>query len=90
MNRKLHNSLMAMMASSTLFLVGLLVVGPGPTSLDPASSMTAVAALDADAADIQAGVAQDEVADTAAPPHRGIRARQQSVRMPFFSFVPRG
>lgn len=88
MNRKLHNSLMAVMASSTLFLVGLLVVGPGPSSLQPMPPMTAVAALDVDAVDADGG--SDEVADTAAPARHQARARYQSVRMPFYSFAPRG
>ena len=91
MNRKLHNSLMAVMASSTLFLVGLLVVGPGQSTLAAATPMASVASLEADADDASIdGDGADAMAEASSAPRRHIRARRQSVQMPFFSFVPRG
>lgn len=81
MNRKLHNSLMAALASSALFVIALLASTPAtpsaPASLaqDAPLQDTALAGL-APALD--------------APPARGAaRTPRQSVRMPFFSFSPR-
>ena len=80
MNRKLHNSLMAMLASCTLLVVGLLAAVPARQSLEP-QPMTVIA--DATSVD-NASVA------AAQPPLRKSHARGQTVQMPFFSFVPRG
>ena len=90
MNRKLHNTVMAMLASSCLLVLGLLtaspLVAPSPATLDAA---TAVAALDA--GESLGNAIYTEVESAKPSPRRHVRrARQQSVAMPFFSFAPRG
>jgi hypothetical protein len=86
MNRKLHNSLMAVVASSALLVVGLLAAVPAQQSLVP-QSMIALAVAEAAQADGPPLV--DEVDGTTEAPRRQSRSRGQSVQMPFFSFVPR-
>ena len=90
MNRKLHNTTMALIASSSLFVLGLLTASPVVTALAPAQATAAAASFDAD--DAVAAEALDESVEQAeAAPRRHVRrARQQSVAMPFFSFAPRG
>lgn len=83
MNRKLHNTTMAMLASSSLFVLGLLAASPADPALSSAPAPAMAAAIDIDHA-----VAVETVE---ASPHRHARrARQQTVAMPFFSFAPRG
>ena len=86
MNRKLHNSLMAVVSSSALLVVGLLAAVPAQQSLVP-QSMIAHAIAEAAPADDTLG---DEADSTTEAPRRQVRFRGQSVQMPFFSFVPRG
>ncbi len=90
MNRKLHNTVMAMIASSSLFVLGLLTASPAVPALATTPPSAAIASLDADKA--RASDALDGKADQAeASPRRQLRRpRQQSVAMPFFSFAPRG
>ena len=86
MNRKLHNTTMALIASSSLFLLGLLGSSPAAPELAPSSGMATVASP---AFDAEHAVAAEAVVETS--PRRHVRrARQQSVAMPFFSFAPRG
>ena len=84
MDRKLHNSLMAIVASASLLVLGLMTAAPvQPGALlhqdinlamaDQTDGNT-VSDIDAQSPDI-----------TPRPRHRA-----QSVRMPFFSFAPRG
>lgn len=87
MNRKLHNSLIAVVCSSALLVAGLLGAVPTPQSLVP-QPMIALAIAEAAPADGPPLV--DQADGTAEAPHRRARFRGQSVRMPFFSFVPRG
>jgi len=83
MNRKLHNTVMALIASSSLFVLGLLTSTP---ALAPQSTAVA-AAFHADAVAVEAAEAEAE-ADL---PRRHVRrGHRQSVAMPFFSFAPRG
>ena len=86
MNRKLHNSLMAVVASSALLVVGLLAAVPAQQSLVP-QPMIALAIADSAPAD---GTLVGEADSTTEAPRRQARFRGQSVQMPFFSFVPRG
>jgi hypothetical protein len=82
MNRKLHNTLSAVVASSALLVLGLLVAVPAA----PAPDLD-IAAIDGMSSD--AGEALEAARlDLPAPGHA--HARRQSVRMPFFSFAPRG
>ena len=87
MNRKLHNSLMAVVSSSALLVVGLLAAVPAQQSLVP-QPMIALAIVEAAPADGSPLVDQTE--GNAETPRRQSRTRGQSVQMPFFSFVPRG
>ena len=90
MNRKLHNTVMAMIASSSLFVLGLLTASPAVPALATTTPSTAVASLDADEAR-SADAVDGNVDQVEASPRRQIRRpRQQSVAMPFFSFAPRG
>ncbi|MCR6495976.1 hypothetical protein LJB71_06915 [Thermomonas sp. S9] len=81
MNRKLHNSLMAALASSALFVIALLASTPA-TSSAPAS-------LAQDAPLQDAALAGLAPALDAPAARTGTRPLRQSVRMPFFSFAPR-
>ena len=87
MNRKLHNSLMAVVSSSALLVVGLLAAVPAQQSLVP-QPMVALAIGEAAPADGTPLV--DQADSTTEAPRRQARFRGQSVQMPFFSFVPRG
>ena len=97
MNRKLHNTTMALIASSSLFVLGLLIGVPTAPTQESASAQAAT--FDADRAvavehvDDQAGQAgqagQARQSDAAPHPHVR-RAQRQSLSMPFFSFAPRG
>ena len=87
MNRKLHNSLMAVVASSALLVVGLLAAVPAQQSLVP---QPVIALAIAEEAQADAPPRVDEADSTTEAPRRQARFRGQSVQMPFFSFVPRG
>ena len=90
MNRKLHNTAMAMIASSSLFVLGLLTATPMAPARAPAAVPVAVASFDADHA-VAAEAVDGNVEQVETSPRRHVRrARQQSVAMPFFSFAPRG
>ena len=90
MNRKLHNTTMALIASSSLFVLGLLTASPADHGRVPAPAPLAAAAFDADHA-VAAEAVDETVEQVEAAPRRHVRrARQQSVAMPFFSFAPRG
>jgi hypothetical protein len=77
MNRKLHNSLMALLSSSTLLLVGMLAGTPGTLPADRESmAITTPVTPMASATPTESQHSQ-----------RGQNRRTfQSVRMPFFSF----
>jgi hypothetical protein len=76
MNRKLHNTVLALLASSALVVVSLLANAPGRPA--PLAAATAVAAD-------SAGFAAMPL-----PSRPPVRRNRQSVAMPYFSFVPRG
>ncbi len=87
MNRKLHNTTMALIASSSLFVLGLLAATP---ALSPAPASVVAASFDADEAIAAEAVESDAEATPTAPRRQARNARRQSVAMPFFSFAPRG
>lgn len=90
MNRKLHNTTMALIASSSLFVLGLLTATPVDPALAPVPSTVASATFDADHA-VAAESADGHVDRAEATPRRHVRrTRRQSVAMPFYSFAPRG
>lgn len=87
MTRKLHNTLMATIASSGLLVVGLIASTPVAPELD-ASTATAVM----ESVDSQAEMASNTVDQlrTSSPQLvRYTRHSRQSLAMPFFSFAPR-
>lgn len=90
MNRKLHNTTMAMIASSSLFVLGLLTATPAAPTLAPGHASAAATSFDADHAVAAEAVDQTVEQAEATPRRHARRARQQSVAMPFFSFAPRG
>lgn len=90
MNRKLHNTTMALIASSSLFVLGLMTASPVVPTHTPAPATVAAAPFDAEHA-VASEAVDETVEQTDAAPRRHVRrARQQSVAMPFFSFAPRG
>ena len=87
MTRKLHNTLMAIIASSSLLIVGIIASSPAAPELDTASTASVIASIDTPV-ELVAGV----IDLTEAAPiqkSRTARHRQQSLAMPFFSFAPR-
>jgi len=90
MNRKLHNTVMAMIASSSLFVLGLLTASPIVPALGPSSASFVVASVDTDEVPATGTIADDAGAADPAPRRHGRQARRQSLAMPFFSFAPRG
>lgn len=91
MNRKLHNTLMAIIASSSLLTLGLIAGTPAMPSSDAAAAQDAFATLDKVPTFPDASKQEGEPNVSAPqPPSRVVRGNRQSVSMPFFSFVPRG
>lgn len=85
MYRKLHNSLMALLASCGLLAVGLMAASPAVPDLY-APDRSALAQRDTGSdGDASAALAERERA-----PRRSLRRGRPSVSMPFFSFAPRG
>lgn len=76
MDRRLHNTLVALLASFALLVVGLLVATPVPQQPQP----SAIAAATVDA--IPAGT-------TRAAGGGQLRHRGHALRVPFFSFAAR-
>ncbi len=91
MNRKLHNTLMAIIASSSLLTLGLIAGTPIMPSLQAIVGPSSVATLYEVPAVLET---KPEGGEPASTPPRGqtrvVRGNRQSVSMPFFSFVPRG
>jgi hypothetical protein len=86
MTRKLHNTLMAVITSSSLLVVGLVASSP-ITSHDTTDTASVLAAIDAGEQ-----VALGAIDDAEPAPNRPVRAarhNRQSPAMPFFSFAPR-
>ena len=83
MNRKLHNSLMGIVASCCMLVLGLIAAVPATPALD--AGVGALAGIEA----TQDTIEQATRADAAKPAPRASRGRS-SLAMPFFSFAPRG
>ena len=93
MNRKFHNALNAAMACSVLLVIALLAGAPVGQPVSSASTTASIAVIPASAPPAAVVAATGaEPAETLAPnrDRRASRRSYQSVRMPFFSFVPRG
>ena len=96
MIRKLHNSLMALVASCGLLAVGLMAASPSAPGLH-APEGAALAYMQADVAASDTDAPLEAVASDASPalaerertPRRNLRRGRPSVSMPFFSFAPR-
>ncbi len=88
MTRKLHNTLMATIASSSLLVAGMIASSPVAPEFGTTSPANVLVSLDA-----QVDMAADAIEQTteAAPmqPTRAVRHRRQSLAMPFYSFAPR-
>ena len=95
MTRKLHNTLMAVIASSSLLIVGVIASAPVTTEFGASSIASLPLSLDTQAFDLQAEPAAsglDRPDQTEAAPiqqARAVRHRRQSLAMPFYSFAPR-
>ena len=87
MTRKLHNTLMAIIASSSLLIVGIIASSPAAPELDTASTASVHASSDTPAELVAGVIDLVEAAPIQQP--RAARHRQQSLAMPFFSFAPR-
>lgn len=93
MNRKLHNTLTALLASSSLLVLGLVAGRPVATTPSPTTpAIASIAAIEEQAA---ADAATDAVdagkrTEPSASQRHGLRGKRHSVAMPFFSFTPRG
>jgi hypothetical protein len=96
MIRKLHNSLMALVASCGLLAVGLMAAAPNTPALH-APEGAALAYLQAEMAGGDANAPREAapsdasaaLAERERSPRRSLRRGRPSVSMPFFSFAPR-
>ncbi|MEO5629739.1 MAG: hypothetical protein ABIQ62_08230, partial [Thermomonas sp.] len=88
MTRKLHNTLMAVIASSSLLIVGLIAGAPVVPKLEADNSTNVLASIAADAEALADNV--EEPSTLPARRTRGERHSRQALAMPFFSFAPRG
>ena len=88
MTRKLHNTLMAVIASSSLLVVGLIAGAPVVPELNANGNSNAFVSIAADADMLTGNVEQPD----ALPPRqtRGTRHSRQVLAMPFYSFAPQG
>ena len=92
MNRKLHNTVTALFATSGLLALSLVAGHPAPVS-QASPSGAQVARIEAAALTGQATAleqALDQADDPAPHPVHRARRGRQSVAMPFFSFFPKG
>ena len=87
MTRKLHNTLMAAFASSSLLVVGLIASVPVAPHVTQASSVNALSSLETETQSTSEAIA--EVNDLGPLRTHATRYRRQSLAMPFFSFAPR-
>lgn len=91
MTRKLHNTLMALVASSSLLTLSLIAGTPVMPSLHDTVTPAALANLDQTPALPEASIGDGQPASMSSPVQtKVLRGKRQSVSMPFFSFVPRG
>ena len=88
MTRKLHNTLMAAIASSSMLVVGVIISSPLSHASGPDETARVFASIDAEQA--LANDAIEQVVIAPIQPVRKARNRRPSLAMPFFSFAPRG
>lgn len=87
MTRKLHNTLMAALASSSLLVVGLIASAPVAPQQAEASTANALASIETQAQTTTEVITQ--MNDLGPLRTHTTRYRRQSLAMPFFSFAPR-
>ncbi len=90
MSRKLHNTLMAVIASSSLLVVGIIASSPVAPEFGASSIASLPPSFDTQAETAASGL--DQLDQTEAAPiqqARAVRHRRQSLAMPFYSFAPR-
>jgi len=87
MTRKLHNTLMATIASSGLLVVGLIASTPVASESDASTATAVIASIDGEA--VMTSDTIDQVQAPTPPLVRYTRHSRQSLAMPFFSFAPR-
>ena len=90
MTRKLHNTLMAIIASSSLLVVGIIASSPLASEFSANSIASLTVPFDAQAETAASGLDQLDQTEAAPIRHaRAVRHRRQSLAMPFYSFAPR-
>ncbi|MEO6155386.1 MAG: hypothetical protein ABIP16_06635 [Thermomonas sp.] len=87
MTRKLHNTLMAVIASSSLLVVGLVASSPVAPDLGAINTASVLVSIDPSVAMGSVAMERADVAPVQRP--RTVRTSRQSLAMPFFSFAPR-
>ena len=87
MTRKLHNTLMATIASSSLLVAGIMAGSRAAPEFDTASTASVLVSLDAQGEMVANSIEQKEAAPIKQA--RAVRHRRQSLAMPFYSFAPR-
>ena len=87
MTRKLHNTLMATLASSSLLILGIVASSPIAPEFRTVSTNSVLASLEAHAEIAANAINQPEA--TPIQQARAVRHRRQSLAMPFYSFAPR-
>ncbi|MGV8922879.1 MAG: hypothetical protein ACOH1L_05970 [Thermomonas sp.] len=90
MTRKLHNTLMATIASSSLLVAGIMAgsrAAPEFDTASTASTASVLVSLDAQVEMVANSIEQKEAAPIKQA--RAVRHRRQSLAMPFYSFAPR-
>jgi hypothetical protein len=89
MNRRLHNTFLALAASGAMLAVVLAVGAPAPVA-DPGIAGAQPGPAAADSAPGPVADAAETEPETARAPRRAQARSRQSVVMPYFSFARRG
>lgn len=87
MTRKLHNTLMAVITSSSLLVAGILASAPAAPEFVMTGTTPALVSLDTQVQSTANVIEKTEAASTGQA--RAVKHRRQSLAMPFFSFAPR-
>ena len=87
MTRKLHNTLMAAIASSSLLVVGTIASSPVGLELGTTSTASMLDSINTHVEMTANAIDQAEVAPIKQA--SAVRHRRQSLAMPFYSFAPR-
>ncbi len=86
MTRKLHNTLMAIIVSSSLLVVGIIASSPVALELGTATNAGVITSIDSP---MMRTVAIEQTDPAPIQKARAVRHRRQSLAMPFYSFAPR-